>query len=252
MIKAKTLTAWENENYDYPLPDVSHFSKKEAEDLEMKGVMFTVFGDRDQIKSDEEFENCITLAAQWNWHEVANDNKEDYERMVMDEVKYNRFLWYHGRYLQAMREKYLPRLIKKLVETAQNGPLFDGAFLYPLELAKFHCMRAYFSNSFIADENGNFSFKPWIDLCIRLLKHIVKEGRNISDRQALHVNVRNVQDIVACDDIDNYLNAPMPSEKKDWETDKAWYGRKIYVRKMERLYYKIRLYKMQDWWEPVA
>ena len=28
------------------------------------------------------------------------------------------------------------------------------------------------------------------------------------------------------------------------------YGRKIYVRKMERLYYKIRLYKMQDWWEP--
>lgn len=148
MIKAKTMTAWEDEDYDYPLPDVSHFSR------------------------------------------------------------------------------------------------------YPLELAKFHCMRAYFSNSFIADENGNFSFKPWIDLCIRLLKHIVKEGRNISDRQALHVNVRNVQDIVDYDDIDNYLNAPMPVEKKDRETDKAWYGRKIYVLKMERLYYKIRLYKMQDWWEP--
>lgn len=31
MIKAKTMTHWENENYDYPLPDVSHFSKKEAE-----------------------------------------------------------------------------------------------------------------------------------------------------------------------------------------------------------------------------
>ena len=53
--------------------------------------------------------------------------------------------------------------------------------------------------------------------------------------QALHVNVRNVQNIVDCDDIDNYLNAPMPSEEKDWKPDKSWYGRKIYVRKMERL-----------------
>ena len=66
MIKAKTMIHWENENYDYPLPDVSHFSKKKAEDLKMKGVEFIVFGDRDQIKSDEEFENCITLAARWN------------------------------------------------------------------------------------------------------------------------------------------------------------------------------------------
>ena len=250
MIKAKTMTYWENEDYDYPLPDVSHFSKKEAKKLEIKGVEFIIFGHRDQIKSDEEFETCITLAAQWNWQDLAKKSKIEYEEMVMYEVKHNRFLWYHGRYLQFMREKYLPRLIKKLVETAQNGPLFDGAFLYPLELAKFHCMRAYFSNSFIADENGNFSFKPWIDLCIRLLKHIVKEGRDISDSQALHVNVRNVHDIVDCDEIETYINAPMPSEKKEWETDKAWYGRKIYVRKMERLYYKIRLYKMQDWWEP--
>lgn len=250
MIKAKTMTHWKNEDYDYPLPDVSRLSKKEAEQLKMKGVEFVVFGHRNQIKTDEEFENCIALEAQWNWSHIAEKSKKEYEEIVMTEVKSNRFLWYHGRYLQSVREKYLPRMIKKLVDTAQNGPLFDGAFLYPLELAKFHCMRVYFSNSFIADENGNFSFKSWIDLCIRLLKHIVNEGRNISDSQALHVNVRNVQDIVDRDEIESYLNAPMPSEKKEWETDKAWYGRKIYVRKMERLYYKIRLYKMQDWWEP--
>lgn len=250
MIKAKTMTAWENENYDYPLPDVSRFSKEEADKLAMKGCEFSVFGNRDQIISDEEFENCITLEAQWMWKDMAKDSKEDYERMVMDEVKYNRFLWYHGRYLQSLREKYLPRMIKKLVETAQNGPLFDGAFLYPLELAKFHCMRVYFSNSFIADENGNFSFKRWIDLSIRLLKHIVNEGRSISDSQALHVNVRNVQDIVDYEDINDYLNSPMPSGRNKHKPDKIFYGRKIYVRKMERLYYKIRLYKMQDWWEP--
>ena len=137
-----------------------------------------------------------------------------------------------------------------MTEIAQYGSLFDGAFLYPLELAKFHCMRAYFSNSFIADENGNFDFKPWMDICIRLLKHIVKEGRNISDSQALHINVRNVHDIVDDYEIQCYLSAPMPSEKKEYESDKAYYGRKIYVRKMERLYYKIRLYKMHEWWEP--
>ena len=36
MIKAKTMTHWENENYDYPLPDVSHFSKKEAKKLKIR------------------------------------------------------------------------------------------------------------------------------------------------------------------------------------------------------------------------
>lgn len=64
MIKAKTMTHWKNEDYDYPLPDVSRLSKKEAEQLKMKGVEFVVFGHRNQIKTDEEFENCIALKAQ--------------------------------------------------------------------------------------------------------------------------------------------------------------------------------------------
>ena len=248
MIRVKTMTEWPDEDYSYPLPDISHLSEKEAGRLRSKGVQFMVFGDREQIKSDEEFELCITLAALWNWHDHTDD--EYYEEMVMDEVVHHRFRWYHGRRLKALREKHLQPFIEQLVEEARHGPMFDGAFLYRLELEKFRCIREYFSYSFIADRDGNFSFKPWMDICIRLLEHIVKEGRDISDEQSLHVNVRNVGDIVDDRLISFYMDAPLPSETKELEVDKDVYGREIYVRKMERLYYRIRLNKMQDWWEP--
>ena len=248
MIQVKTMTEWPDEDYTYPLPDVSHLSEKEAKRLQSKGVSFMTFGDREGIKSDEEFELCIALAAHWNWHHHADD--ENYEEIVMSDVVHHRFLWYHGRQLKALREKHLPPLVDRLVEEARHGPMFDGAFLYRLELEKFRCMRAYFSYSFIADREGNFSFKPWMDICIRLLEYIVAEGRGISDEQSLHVNVRNVADIVDDYLMGSYMEAPLPSEAKEFDVDKAFYGRKIYLRKAERLYYLIRLNKMQDWWEP--
>lgn len=207
-----------------------------------------VFGSRKQIKSDEEFELCITLAALWNWH--SHTDAEDYEELVMSDVVHHRFRWYHGRHLRALREKHLPPLMEQLEKEARYGLMFDGSFLYCLELEKLRCMRAYFSYSFIADRDGNFSFKPWMDICIRLLEYIVNEGRDISDEQSLHVNVRNVDDIVDDNLISFYLDAPMPSETKEFEESKAFYGRQIYVRKMERLYYQIRLNKIHDWWEP--
>lgn len=248
MIKVKTMTEWQDEDYSYPLPDVSHISKQEARNLRIKGGNFEVFGDRDQIKSDEEFEVCITLHALWNWGQYADD--ENYEEMVKSEVVRNRFLWYHGRHLKTLREKHLQPLIEDLVKEARYGPMFDGAFLYRLELEKFRCMRAYFSYSFIADRDGDFSFKPWMDICIRLLEYIVEEGRNISDEQCLHVNVRNVRDIVDEDLIGDYNQAPLPSETGESGLDKTYYGRQIYVRKAERLYYQIRLNKIRNWWEP--
>ena len=102
---------------------------------------------------------------------------------------------------------------------------------------------------FHSGQEGNFSFKPWMDICIRLLEYIVAEGRGISDEQSLHVNVRNVRDIVDQYLIDGYINAPLPSETEEPD-DKAFYGRKIYLRKAERLYYSIRLNKIHDWWKP--
>ena len=248
MIQVKTMTEWPDEDYSYPLPNVSHLSEKKACKLRYKGVQFMIFGSRKQIKSDEEFEPCITLAALWNWH--SHTDAEDYEELVMSDVVHHRFRWYHGRHLRALREKHLPPLMEQLEKEARYGLMFDGSFLYRLELEKLRCMRAYFSYSFIADRDGNFSFKPWMDICIRLLEYIVNEGRDISDEQSLHVNVRNVDDIVDDNLISFYMDAPMPSETKEFEESKAFYGRQIYVRKMERLYYQIRLNKIHDWWEP--
>ena len=180
----------------------------------------------------------------------CNIDEEYYEEGVKEDVELYRYWWYHGRYLHALRRKKMPPFIKKLVKEARNGPMFFGRSLYRLELEKFRCMRTYFSYSFVADEEGDFSFKPWMDICIRLLEYIVAEGRGISDEQSLHVNVRNVYDIVDGYWIDIYNRAPLPSEEGESVSDKAFYGRKIYVRKAERLYYQIRLNKIRDWWEP--
>lgn len=247
MLKVKTMTEWPDGDYSYPLPDVSHISRKKALKLRTKAIQFITFGFRDQIKSDKEFEVGITLAAQWN--QQSNIDEEYYEENVMEDVELYRFWWYHGRRLQALRKKRMPPFIKKLVREARYGPLFFGSSLYRLELEKFRCLREYFSYSFVADEDGDFSFKPWMDICIRLLEHIVAEGYDISDEQCLHVNVRNVRDIVN-EDVGRYNRAPLPSEAGESGPDKVYYGRKIYVRKAERLYYQIRLNKMRDWWEP--
>ena len=248
MIKVKTMAEWPDEDYNYPLPDVSHISKKKALKLRVEAIKFITFGIRKEIKSDEEFEVCITLAAQWN--NQCNIDEEYYEERVKEDVRLYRFWWYHGRYLQALLKKNMPPFIKKLVKEARNGPLFFGESLYRLELEKLRCMRTYFSYSFVADRDGDFSFKPWMDICIRLLEYIVEEGYNISEEQSLHMNVRNVRDIVDEYLIDDYNRAPLPSETGASGPDKTYYGRQIYVRKAERLYYQIRLNRIRDWWEP--
>ena len=130
------MTEWPDEDYTYPLPDVSQYSEEEARRLRTKGMQFAVFGDRKQIESDEEFEVCITLHALWNWHRHT-DNKYHDEIMKSD-VVHNRFLWYHGRRLKALREKHLQPLIKELVKEARHGPMFDGAFMYCLDWEFFY------------------------------------------------------------------------------------------------------------------
>ena len=110
-------------------------------------------------------------------------------------------------------------------------------------------MRAYFSHSLIADENGDFGFNRWIDTCISLLKHIKDDGLHISRQQIERMNIRNTGNIVPCSLVDSYEEASMTDEEESGLPDKIYYGKKIYVRKMERLYYRIRLYKLREWWE---
>ena len=87
-------------------------------------------------------------------------------------------------------------MVDELVEAAKTAPQYDGCFLYELEYYKLRCMRAYFSHSLIADENGNFGFNKWIDICLLLLQHIKENGMHITESQLQHMNIRNVKDIV--------------------------------------------------------
>lgn len=164
-------------------------------------------------------------------------------------ASYERGLWYHRKHFNEWKKKHLQPLIDELAEHAVHDPQYDWQFLYELEYAKLRCMRAYFSHSLIADENGNFGFNRWIDTCISLLKYIKDDGLHISQEQIEQMNIRNIGDIAPSSLVDAYKEAPTPGEEADTLPDKLYYGKKIYVRKMERLYYKIRLYKIREWWE---
>ena len=135
MIKVKTMTEWPDEDYTYPLPDVSQYSEKERRRLRDKGVSFIVFGFREQIKSDEEFEVCITLVARWNNHKYVDD--ENYEEDVISDVVHYRFLWYHGRRLLALRKERMKPFIKELVNEVWRILISRGVGEVPLHAGVF-------------------------------------------------------------------------------------------------------------------
>ncbi len=63
------------------------------------------------------------------------------------------------------------------------------------------------------------------------------------------MNIRSIKGLGDKDTIEDYFEAPDPEVAPESPLSKDYYGRKIYVRKMERLYHLIRLYKTRDWWE---
>lgn len=247
MDEPKILSGLGQCGYCYPLADVSHLSEKEKKDLLRRGMRMPK-----ELHSDEEFEQWVTVFAEWNTYSYSDGHKpaEDermFEKMVT--AKYERTLWYHRKRFNEWKKEHLQPLIDELVEHAAHDPQYDWQFIYELEYAKLRCMRAYFSHSLIADENGDFGFNRWIDTCISLLKHIKDDGLNISRQQIERMNIRNTGNIVPCSLVDSYEEASMTDEEESGLPDKIYYGKKIYVRKMERLYYRIRLYKLREWWE---
>lgn len=247
MDEPKILTGLNNDDYEYPLADVSNLSAEEKKDLLHRGLQRPK-----ELRSDEEFEQWVTLFSELNTYSHDDDYEptaEDIERERMKTASYQRGLWYHGKRFNEWKKEHLQPLIDELVEHAAHDPQYDWQYLYALEHAKLRCMRAYFSHSLIADEEGNFGFNRWIDTCVNLLQYIKDDDLHISQEQIEQMNIRNVGDIVPSSLVDAYEEAPMPSEEKDCLLDKIYYGKKIYVRKMERLYYRIRLYKLRDWWE---
>ena len=247
MSKPQELIGLKHNNYDYPLADVSHLSEKEKKDLLKRGMRIPK-----ELQSDEEFEQLVTVFSEWNTctyseGHMPTEEERDFEKMLT--ASYERGLWYHRKHFSEWKKEYLQPLIDELVEHAAHDPQYDWQFIYELEYAKLRCMRAYFSHSLIADENGNFGFNRWIDICICLLQHIKDNGLHISRQQIKRMNIRNVGDVVTSSMLNDYIEATMSTDEKDNPLDKFYYGKKIYVRKMERLYYWIRLYKMREWWE---
>lgn len=247
MDNPKELAGLAPSKYDYPLADVSHLSEKEKKDLLKHGMRIPK-----ELQSDEEFEQWVTVFSEWNTYSYSNGHKPteeeiNFEKMVT--ASYERGLWYHRKRFNEWKKEHLQPLIDELAEHAAHDPQYDWQFLYELEYAKLRCMRSYFSHSLIADENGNFGFNRWIDICISLLKYIKDDNLHISRQQIDRMNIRNVGDIVSSALVDAYEEALMSDEEEDNLPEKLYYGKKIYVRKMERLYYRIRLYKMREWWE---
>lgn len=247
MDEPKILTGLNSDNYEYPLADVSNLSAEERKDLLHRGLQRPK-----ELRSDEEFEQWVTLYSELNTCSHDDDYEptaEDVERERMMTASYQRGLWYHRKRFNEWKKKHLQPLVDELTEHAAHDPQYDWQYLYALEHAKLRCMRAYFSHSLIADEDGNFGFNRWIDICISLLQHLKDDGSSISESRIDRMNVRNVGDIVSQCTIDNYENAPIQQDVEYGLPDRLFYGHKIYVRKMERLYYRIRLYKMREWWE---
>lgn len=202
------------------------------------------------LRCCQAFEQWVTVFSEWNTYSYSDGHKpteeeRKFEKMVT--ASYEHGLWYHRKRFNEWKKEHLQPLIDELVKHAAHDPQYDWQFLYELEYAKLRCMRAYFSHSLIADANGNFDFNRWIDTCINLLQHIKDDGLHISCQQIDRMNIRNVRNIVSSALVDAYEEVPVPSDEEDGLPDKFFYGKKIYVRKMERLYYLIRLYKMREW-----
>ena len=210
MDEPKILIGLDCDDYEYPLADVSNLSGEEKKDLLHRGLQRPK-----QLRSDEEFEQWVTLFSELNTYNHGDDYEptaEDVERERMMTASYQRGLWYHGKRFNEWKKKHLQPLIDELTEHAAHDPQYDWQYIYELEYAKLRCMRAYFSHSLIADEDGNFGFNRWIDICISLLRHLMNDGINISEKQIGQMNVRNVGDIVSQRTIENYEDAPIQQD----------------------------------------
>lgn len=251
MDESKALVGLEEDNYQYPLADVSHLSEKEKYELRIKGMRIPK-----ELKSDEEFEQWVTVYALWEAEDTfvytfkgkIRLKEDEIKRFIMDTASYERAMWYYKKRFNSLAKEELQPLVDELVEVAKTAPQYDWCFLYELEYRKLRCMRAYFSHSSIADKNGHFGFNRWIDICIFLLQHIKENGIHFSENQLQQMNIRNVKDIVKPSLLNNYLDVCSSDCDESEKDRREIYGRDIYIRKMERLYYKIRLYKLREWW----
>ncbi len=212
------------------------------------------------VGSDQEFEEWLTVYVHVVWMDgdyeryikdvpkKHRESKREFDHMLEDSLEYHRSEYRHITEFREWRVKKLDPQIEILANMAAHDPQYDWQCLYALERQKLLCMCTYLSHSRISDRAGNFEGRMWIDICLDLLEHIEDDGMNIPYERIKKMNIRNISGLVDKEVIEDYLSAKEPRKNSHYP-DKEFYGRKIYVRKMERLYHLIRLYKTRDWWE---
>ena len=212
------------------------------------------------VGSDQEFEEWLAVYVHVFWDdgnyekyikdtpEKHRESKLVFNHMLEDSLEYHRSEYRHISEFRKWRVNNLDPQVKVLANMAAQAPQYDWQYLYALERQKLLCMCTYFSHSRISDGAGNFEGRMWIKICLDLLEHIEENGINIPYKRIKKMNIRNINGLVDKEVIEDYLNAKEPRRNSHYP-DKEFYGQRIYVRKMERLYHLIRLYKTRDWWE---
>ena len=187
------------------------------------------------LETEEWFEEWLAV-----WLDFEFEDME----LGRETAWYYRKLFKMKKKLESWKRENLQPLEIKLLETLQQ-PHYHYAYLYELELRKIECIRAHLVNCHaLGDKYGNFSEKYWMEIAIKLLRILValSDDKNIITKQKLKkMNIRNLKGIVHQESLEEYIN------EKD-RYSKFLKGVEIYKRKVERLYYHIRLNYTQTWW----
>lgn len=204
----------------------------------------------------EDFEEWLAVELDYNKDVYSCNNildlKQSTRQVASEEelkflARYYRAEYHHLQTFAIWEKEKLKPLVRKLVNIAKNDPQYDFHFLYRLEHQKLLCMEAYLSHSRVADDKGNYVGKRWLVLCIDLLSYI--EGcKDITIKQVKNMNIKNLHGLLSKEAVERFNSAKYDSKDGEF-CDKFIEGKDIYIRKMERLYYQVRLYKMRYWWE---
>ena len=232
---------------DNPLPKVKYedIPKERRKKLHRKRLYNVV---------PEEFEEWLAVELDFNKYRYISEgiDFEHTKKRLADEedqkslAQYYRAEYNHMQKVAIWEEEHLTPLVKELTGMAKSNPQYDCHFLYKLERQKLVCMEAYLSHSRVADASGEYVGKKWLVLCINLLDYIL-EYKEIIKAQIKRMNLRNLHGLVDAYTIQQFKKEKYA--KKDRQCMKTFHGKDIYVRKMERLYHLIRLYKTRFWWE---
>ena len=206
--------------------------------------------------SEEEFEQWLACELEFNnvryvFDSDSPENAKDMPATQEDQrslAEYHRAEYRHIKRFAAWRKVNLDPLVEELGNMAMYNPQYDWHYLYQLEQQKLICMERYLSHSRVADSDGDYVGKKWLVLCITLLDYIL-DKKEVTKEQVQKMNISNIKGLVDDYTLQQFKESTFSENEEGIYCDRLYYGKEIYVRKIERLYHLIRLYKTRNWWE---